>query len=66
MKLPKLLGHTDSISSIIVGFDEYILHYSHLIIEYSKSYDFLKFVSFNNHTKGHSLAIIGLPFYIQK
>lgn len=63
MKLTKTLGYLGLLASIIVGLGEYFLHESAQILEHSKAYDFFKFVSLNNLTIGHFLAVIGLPFY---
>ena len=63
MKLTKTLGYLGLIASILVGLGEYFLHYSTNILEHSKEYEFFKFVSSNNLTTGHFLAVIGLPFY---
>ncbi len=63
MKLTKILGYLGLIASILVGFGEYFLHYSPNILEYSKNYEFFKFVSLQYLTIGHFLAVIGLPFY---
>jgi len=63
MKLTKTLGYLGLIASILVGLGEYFLHYSPSILEHSENYEFFKFVSLNNLTTGHFLAVIGLPFY---
>ncbi|MCL5128147.1 MULTISPECIES: DUF6796 family protein [unclassified Algibacter] len=63
MKLTKTLGYLGLIASILVGLGEYFLHYSPSILEHSENYQFFKFVSLNNLTAGHFLAVIGLPFY---
>lgn len=63
MKLTKILGYLGLVASILVGLGEYFLHYSSGILEHSKDYEFFKFVSLNNLTTGHFLAVIGLPFY---
>ncbi len=63
MKLTKTLGYLGLIASILVGVGEYFLHYSPSILEHPKDYEFFKFVSLNNLTAGHFLAVIGLPFY---
>ncbi len=63
MKLTKTLGYLGLIASIMVGLGEYFLHYSTNILEHSENYEFFKFVPSNNLTKGHFLAVIGLPFY---
>lgn len=63
MKLTKTLGYLGLLASIIVGLGEYLLHYSTNILGYSKDYEFFKFVSLDNLTTGHFLAVIGLPFY---
>ncbi len=64
MKLTKILGLLGLLASILVGLGEYLLHYSPAILESSQDdYEFLKFVSLDNLTTGHFLAVIGLPFY---
>ena len=63
MKLTKTLGYLGLLASIIVGLGEYLLHYSTNILENSSDYEFFKFVSLENLTSGHFLAVIGLPFY---
>lgn len=63
MKLTKTLGYLGLVASILVGLGEYFLHYSSSILEHSKDYEFFKFVSLDNLTTGHFLAVIGLPFY---
>lgn len=63
MKLTKILGILGLIAAILVGLGEYFLHYSSSILEHSENYEFLKFVSLENQTMGHFLAVIGLPFY---
>jgi len=63
MKLTKILGYLGLIASVLVGLGEYFLHYSTSILEHSKDYEFFKFVSLDNLTTGHFLAVIGLPFY---
>ncbi|WP_430410446.1 DUF6796 family protein [Kordia sp.] len=63
MKLTKILGYLGLFASILVGLGEYFLHYSSSILEHSKDYEFFKFVSLNNLTTGHFLAVIGVPFY---
>ena len=63
MKLTKNLGYLGLVASILVGLGEYFLHYSSDILEHSKDYEFFKFVSLENLTIGHFLAVIGLPFY---
>jgi len=63
MKLTKTLGVLGLIASILVGLGEYFLHYSSNILELSADYEFFKFVSLDNLTIGHFLAVIGLPFY---
>ena len=63
MKLTKILGYLGLIASILVGLGEYFLHYSPNILDAAADYEFFKFVSLNNLTTGHFLAVIGLPFY---
>lgn len=63
MKLTKILGILGLAASILVGLGEYFLHYSSSILEHSENYEFLKFVPLENLTKGHFLAVAGLPFY---
>ena len=63
MKLTKTLGYLGLIASILVGLGEYFLHYSPNILDAAADYEFFKFVSLNNLTTGHFLAVIGLPFY---
>ena len=63
MKLTKTLGYLGLIASILVGLGEYFLHYSTSILEHSENYEFFKFVSLDNLSAGHFLAVIGLPFY---
>ena len=63
MKLTKTLGIFGLIASILVGLGEYFLHYSVNILDFAADYEFFKFVSLENLTRGHFLAIIGLPFY---
>ncbi len=63
MKLTKILGYLGLLASIIVGVGEYYLHYSDYVIEFSRNYEFLKYVSLENLKIGHFLAVIGLPFY---
>lgn len=63
MKLTKILGYLGLVASILVGLGEYFLHYSPSILEYSKDYEFFKFVPLDSLTMGHFLAVIGLPFY---
>ncbi|WP_343329437.1 DUF6796 family protein [Polaribacter staleyi] len=63
MKLTKILGYLGFLASIIVGLGEYLLHYSTNILENANEYEFFKFVSLDNLTTGHFLAVIGLPFY---
>jgi len=63
MKLTKTLGIFGLIASILVGLGEYFLHYSANILDFAADYEFFKFVSLENLTRGHFLAIIGLPFY---
>ena len=63
MKLTKILGYLGLIASILVGLGEYLLHYSPEILEHSGNYEFFRFVSPEHLTKGHFLAVIGLPFY---
>ncbi len=59
----KVLGYLGLIGSILVGFGEYLLHYSANILDYAENYEFLGFVSLDSMTTGHFLAVIGLPFY---
>lgn len=63
MKTTRILGVLGVIASLLVGFGEYFLHYSPDIFDYAENYEFFKFVSLNNLTIGHFLAVIGLPFY---
>lgn len=63
MKLTKTLGYLGLIASVLVGLGEYFLHYSTNILGHSEHYEFFKFVSLDNLTTGHFLAVIGLPFY---
>jgi len=63
MKLTKILGILGLIASILVGLGEYFLHYSPNILNSAEDYEFFKFVSLENLTTGHFLAVIGLPFY---
>ena len=63
MNTAKILGYLGILASILVGSGEYFLHYSPNILEYAENYEFFKFVSLNNLTIGHFLAVIGLPFY---
>lgn len=63
MKLTKTLGYLGLIASILVGLGEYFLHYSPSILDAAADYEFFKFVSIDNLTTGHFLAVIGLPFY---
>jgi len=63
IKTTKVLGYLGLFASILVGLGEYFLHYSDSILEYAENYEFFKFVSLNNLTIGHFLAVIGLPFY---
>jgi hypothetical protein len=63
MKLTKILGYLGLIASILVGLGEYFLHYSTEILGHAEDYEFFKFVPLENLTKGHFLAVIGLPFY---
>ena len=63
MKLTKTLGYLGLIASMLVGLGEYFLHYSPSILAHSQAYEFFKFVSLENLTLGHFLAVIGLPFY---
>ena len=59
----KVLGYLGLIGSILVGFGEYLLHYSANILDYAENYEFLSFVDLDSMTTGHFLAVIGLPFY---
>lgn len=59
----KVLGYLGLIGSILVGFGEYLLHYSTNILDYAENYEFLSFVDLDSMTTGHFLAVIGLPFY---
>jgi hypothetical protein len=63
MKLTKTLGILGLMASILVGLGEYFLHYSPNIFEHAENYKFFQFVPSKNLTKGHFLAVIGLPFY---
>lgn len=63
MQLTKTLGYLGLLASILVGLGEYFLHYSANILDSSENYGFFKFVSQENLTTGHFLAVIGLPFY---
>lgn len=63
MKLTKNLGYLGIVASVLVGLGEYFLHYSPNILSHSENYAFFNFVSLNNLTLGHFLAVIGLPFY---
>ncbi len=63
MKLTKTLGYLGLVASILVGLGEYFLHYSSNILGHAENYEFFKFVSLDNITTGHFLAVIGLPFY---
>lgn len=63
MKLTKTLGYLGLIASILVGLGEYFLHYSTEILGHAENYEFFKFVPLKNLTRGHFLAVIGLPFY---
>lgn len=63
MKTTKILGYLGLLASILVGTGEYFLHYSDQVLEFSKHYEFFKFVSLNHLSIGHFLAIVGLPFY---
>ncbi len=63
MKLTKTLGYLGLLASILVGLGEYFLHYSSNILDFAADYEFFKFVPMENLTKGHFLAVIGLPFY---
>jgi len=63
LKLTKILGVLGLIASILVGLGEYFLHYSTEILGHAENYEFFKFVSLNNLTIGHFLAVLGLPFY---
>ena len=63
MKLTKTLGYLGLFAAIVVGLGEYFLHYSSVILEHSEDYEFFKFVSFDDLSIGHFLAVIGLPFY---
>ena len=63
MKLTKILGFLGLLASVLVGLGEYFLHYSPSILEFSTPYEFFKPVPLDNLTKGHFLAVIGLPFY---
>ena len=63
MRLTKTLGILGLLASILVGLGEYFLHYSPEILDFSENYEFFKFVSLENLTIGHFLAVIGLPFY---
>ena len=59
----KVLGYLGLIGSILVGFGEYLLHYSTNILGHAENYEFLSFVDLDSMTTGHFLAVIGLPFY---
>lgn len=63
MKLTKTLGYLGLIASILVGLGEYFLHYSSEILGHAENYEFFNFVTLDNLTTGHFLAVIGLPFY---
>jgi len=63
MKLTRTLGYLGLVASILVGIGEHFLHYSTEILGHSESYEFFKFVTLDNLTTGHFLAVIGLPFY---
>ena len=63
MKLTKFLGYLGLVASILVGLGEYFLHYSPEILGHAEHYEFFKYVPLENHTTGHFLAVIGLPFY---
>jgi len=63
MQLTKLLGVLGLIGSILVGFGEYLLHYSPLILENSDNYEFFSFVSLENLKIGHLFVLTGIPFY---
>lgn len=63
MKLTKTLGLLGLLASILIGLGEYFLHYSPHILEHLENYAFFKYVSPNNLSLGHILAVIGLPFY---
>ena len=47
----------------MVGIGEYFMHYSTDILKHFENYEFFKFVSADHLTKGHFLAVVGLPFY---
>ncbi len=59
----KILGYLGLIASILVGLGEYFLHYSDEILDHAAHYEFFRFVTLENITIGHFLAVIGLPFY---
>ena len=63
MKLTKTLGILGLLASVLVGLGEYFLHYSPHILGHAEDYIFFKYVSLNNLSLGHILAITGLPFY---
>ncbi|WP_109302681.1 DUF6796 family protein [Aquimarina sp. AU474] len=62
-KTTKILGYLGLIASVLVGLGEYFLHYSDQILGHAEHYEFFRFVSQNNLTTGHFLAVIGLPLY---
>lgn len=63
MKLTKTLGVLGLFATILVGLGEYLLHYSPHILEATENYAFFKYVPLDHLTKGHFIAIIGIPFY---
>ena len=63
MQLTKNLGYLGLLGAILVGIGEFYLHYSPHILDSATDYYFFKFVSLENLTTGHFLAVIGLPFY---
>jgi len=62
-KTTRTLGYLGLIASILVGLGEYLLHFSDAILGHAKDYEFFNYVSIENMTLGHFMAVIGLPFY---
>ncbi|PPK93969.1 hypothetical protein LY01_02191 [Nonlabens xylanidelens] len=62
-KTAQILGFLGILASILVGAGEYLLHYSPQIMGESENYNFFSYVPLSNLSLGHTLAMIGLPFY---
>ncbi|MEA1786733.1 DUF6796 family protein [Arenibacter sp. GZD96] len=59
----KILGYLGILGAILVGMGEYLLHYSPQILGNADDYEFFRYVSLSNLSRGHFLAVSGIPFY---